>query len=83
MPSSKKLKQRRALVSRCLRQCALTIDPLRGHLKEVAKKIDVHPVTISVWIRDGRVPPKSARALLAAFGEPLVDVDALTGGIDD
>ena len=71
-------KKRSALVSRCLRQCALKIDP-QAQLKTLAKKIDVHPVTLSVWIRDGRIPAKSARVLLAAFGADLIDVELLSG----
>lgn len=62
-------------VSRCLRRCALVIDPLRGHLKTLAAELDVHETTLSLWIREGRVPDKAARRLLKQFGPDIVDLD--------
>lgn len=62
-------------VSRCLRLCALKLDPLRGHLKTLAAELDVHETTLSLWIREGRVPEKAARRLLKMFGPELVDLD--------
>lgn len=69
-------KQRRAHVSRVLRQCALIVDS-QGRLKKLAERIDVHPVTVSVWIRNGRVPKDAADAIKGVFD--FVDVAMLVG----
>ena len=77
--SAKKLQHRKEVVSLCLRQCALKVDPLSGHLAALAKKIDYHPLTLSDWIARGRVPPKAARVLHKEFPE-LVNIELLSQG---
>ncbi len=67
------------LVSLTLRQCALHLDPRYGRLSVLAKEFDLHESTLSVWIRNGRVPPKAARRLQKRFGAKLVNVDLLIG----
>ena len=77
--SAKKLQHRKEVVSLCLRQCALEVDPLTGTLAVLARKIDYHPLTLSEWIARGRVPPKAARMLAKEFPE-FANYDLLTQG---
>ena len=70
---------RTTIVSLCLRQCALIVDPKNGHLTKLAEHLDLHSVTLSKWISDGRVPRKSAKRLARRFGKKFVDVDLLVG----
>lgn len=69
---------RQEAVSVCLRSCALVVDPRRGLLKSLADEMDLHETTLSVWIREGRIPPKSAKRLLRRFGKKLVDLSAVS-----
>ena len=68
---------REEIVSLCLRQCALVIDPRNGHLKSLADEFEWHETTLSTWIRNGRIPVKPARKLLRRFGKKLVNLDLL------
>lgn len=63
------------LVSLCLRQCALALNPATGYLKDLAAELDVHESTLTFWMREGRIPAKSARRLARRFGARLVDVE--------
>lgn len=65
-------------VSLCLRSCALVLDPRKGHLKSLAADLEVHETTLSLWMREGRVPPHQARRLRKRFGKTLVNVDLIT-----
>lgn len=62
------------VVSLCLRQCALALNPGTGYLKDLAAELDVHESTLTFWMREGRIPMKSARRLLRRFGARLVDI---------
>lgn len=61
-------------VSLCLRQCALHLNPRTGYLKDLAAEMDVHETTLSLWMREGRIPRKAARRLQRRFGKKLVDL---------
>lgn len=74
---------RKAIVSLILRQCALRVDPLSGHLSKLADALDVHALTPSRWISEGRVPKKAARRLQKMFGKRLANADILTGDAAD
>ena len=74
---------RTTIVSLCLRQCALIVDPKNGHLTKLAEHLDLHPVTLSKWLSDGRVPRKSAKRLARVFGKKFVNVDLLVGYGDE
>jgi hypothetical protein len=77
--SGKRLKARQEYVAKCLRMCALQVDPRLAQLKSVAEKIDCHPLTLSNWIAKGRVPRASAMLLEKHF-KNLVDVEKLSQG---
>lgn len=68
---------RKEIVSLCLRQCALVVDPGNGHLKSLANEFEWHEVTLYTWIKNGRIPFKSARKLERRFGKRFVNVDLL------
>lgn len=68
---------RSEIVSLALRQCALLCDPKSGHLKVLAKRLDVHHVTLSVWIRQGYVPELHAENLQKEFGAQFADANVL------
>lgn len=65
-------------VSFCLRQCALHLNPRTGHLKDLAEELEVHDTTLSLWIREGRIPRKAARRLQRRFGSKLVNLDLVS-----
>lgn len=67
---------REEVVSQCLRKCALEVDPRYGHLKALADEFGWHSITLSVWIRNGRVPEHAAVRLKKRFPS-IVDVDSL------
>lgn len=68
---------REELVSFCLRQCALMIDPRFGHLKSLAAVFDWHETTLQTWIKNGRIPQKACRKLRGRFGA-LIDIEKLS-----
>jgi hypothetical protein len=68
---------REEIVSLCLRQCALVIDPRNGHLKSLAAEFEWHEITVYQWIKNGRIPFKSARRLQRRFGKKLVNIELL------
>lgn len=68
---------RQELVSLILRRCALLCDPRRGRLKSLAESIDVHEVTVSVWIGQGYVPKHQVRKLQKKFGKENAPLDGL------
>lgn len=70
---------REEAVSLVLHRCALQLDPRYGRLALLAEEFDLHPSTITYWMRNGRVPPKAARRLLRRFGKKLIDIDFLIG----
>lgn len=72
-----KIRARQEIVSKALRTLALHHDPMSGNLTKLADRIQVHPVTLSVWINKGYVPHASVLVLEAVFGKQLVDLDAL------
>lgn len=84
MASNKKTKTqerlRQELVSKVLRTIALEIDPRLGSLKALADDFKIHNVTISVWIRNGRIPREQAMRLRQRYGKHLVDVDLVSEG---
>lgn len=53
---------------RCLRRCALEIDP-NGEFTALADELGVVPGTIGNWIRDGRVPLFQGRKISRRFGK--------------
>lgn len=69
---------REEVVSLCLRQCALALNPRTGFLKDLAMELDVHESTLTFWMTQGRVPLKAARRLARRFGVKLVNVELLT-----
>lgn len=69
---------RETIVSLTLRQCALVIDPRYGKLSALADEFELHPTTLSLWIREGRIPIKAARRLQRRFGKKLVNVDLVS-----
>lgn len=73
-------KQRRALISKTLRTLALEVDPVNGYLKSLADDFQVHPMTLSEWIKNGVVPNFQAIKLRKRYGEHLVDVDLISRG---
>ncbi|HEY1403523.1 MAG TPA: hypothetical protein VGB05_05310 [Pyrinomonadaceae bacterium] len=68
---------REELVSFCLRQCALVVDPRNGHLKSLAAMFDWHETTLSTWIANGRIPLKACKKLRGRFGA-LIDIEKLS-----
>lgn len=62
-------------VALCLHSCALRVDPLHGHLKQLAAELDLHETTLSKWKRDGRIPLKAAKRLRKRFGAKLVNLE--------
>ena len=70
---------REEVVSLCLRQCALVLNPRTGYLKDLATELDVHESTLTFWMSQGRIPKKNARRLRKLFGAKLVDVELLSG----
>lgn len=69
-------------VSLCLRQCALNLSPRTGYLKDLAAELEVHETTLSLWIREGRIPRKAARRLQRRFGKKLVNLELVSDGND-
>lgn len=65
-------------VSFCLRQCALALNPRTGYLKDLAAELEVHETTLSLWMREGRIPVKAARRLQRRFGKKLVDLELVS-----
>lgn len=68
---------RQELVSFILRQCALLCDPISGHLKSLSPLLEVHDVTLSVWISQGYVPEHQVVKLQKRFGEDNAPLDDL------
>lgn len=68
---------RQEIVSLVLRQCALLCDPRHGHLKSLADALEVHEVTVSVWIGQGYVPEHQIRKLQKKFGKKNAPIDDL------
>lgn len=66
-------------VSLTLRQAALIVDPKLGRLAVLAQQFELHPSTLQVWIKNGRVPRKPCRRLLKRFGRKFIDFDRLVG----
>lgn len=64
-------------VSFVLRQCALLVDPRNGYLKSLADVLEIHEVTLSVWIKQGYVPFHQAKKLQKRFGKKRAPVDEL------
>lgn len=56
---------------------ALHIDPLHGRLSELAKAIEVDPVTIGRWKGQGYVPWHQVKRLKKRYGKHLVPSDEL------
>jgi hypothetical protein len=79
MPARKREKKlsRSEIVSLALRRCALACDPLNGHLKVLAKRLGVHHVTLSVWIKQGYIPAVSADEIERQFGKSNADAGIL------
>lgn len=73
-------KARRALISKTLRTIALEVDPINGYLKSLADDFQVHPMTLSEWIKNGEVPRFQAVRLRKRYGDRLVDVDLISRG---
>ena len=67
-------------VSLTLRQAALMIDPKLGRLSILAEEFELHPSTLQVWIKNGRIPRKPCRRLLKRFGRKFIDFARLVGG---
>lgn len=66
-------------VSLTLRQAALIVDPKLGRLSVLAEQFELHPSTLQVWIKNGRVPRKPCRRLLKRFGRKFINFDRLVG----
>ena len=77
--SAKRLKARQEYVAGCLRSCASRVDPRYALLKSLAEKIEYHPLTLSGWIAQGRVPHKAALTLKHHFDD-LIDVAHISQG---
>lgn len=75
---NKEFESRTQMVRDCLLRCALEVDPGRGWKKVLAAEIDVHPITLHVWERNGRIPPKAAKRLQKRFGKKLADASLLS-----
>lgn len=73
---------RSTLVSLTLRQCALVVDPRYGRLSNLAEELDVHATTLSLWIREGRIPRKAARRLQRRFGKKLINLESVSADND-
>lgn len=69
---------RQDLIRYYLRRMALEVHPDAKYVT-LAEAIDVHPMTLTVWIRWGRIPKKSARQLQRRFGPELAPADLLVG----
>lgn len=69
-------------VSQTLRQVALIVDPKLGRLAALADEFDLHPSTLQLWIKNGRIPRKPCRRLLKRFGRKFIDLDRLVGDSD-
>lgn len=78
IPPSPEL-SREELVSLCLRQCALVLDPRYGRLSVLADTFELHETTLGLWIRQGRIPAKPCKRLMRRFGKRLVNVELLVG----
>lgn len=70
-------------VSVTLRQVALMVDPKLGRLSILADAFDLHPSTLQVWIKNGRIPKKPCRRLLKRFGRKWINLDRLTEARDE
>ncbi|MBT9159026.1 MAG: hypothetical protein DDT26_00275 [Dehalococcoidia bacterium] len=68
---------RQELVSFILRHCALRCDPRHGRLRVLAAQLQVHEVTISVWIAKGYVPFEQAKKLEKKFGRSCAPANDL------
>ena len=83
MATKRTREERKKIVSRCLRRLALEVDPEEAKLSALAKAMDLHRVTLSIWIKNGRIPRKSANALRTRFGGKKVNVKLLMGDRND
>ena len=63
-----------------LRRMALEVHP-DAQFAALAAEIDVHKVTLTTWIRWGRIPKKAARQLQRRFGPELAPAELLTGEV--
>lgn len=65
-----------------LKRVALEVS-VEGSLEKLAERMNVHPTTISHWMRQGDVPPFRARNLQAVFGLDLAPANKLSQEIAD
>lgn len=66
------------IVRHHLLKMALVVDPSHGRLNHLCDEIDVHPTTVSQWIKQGYIPSFQLRKLEKRFGElaPVEDLGA-------